>query len=71
MSCAENDYVYPTLSSLVDREAAAAIDALARYVRPDGDYILVRSDLDAIDRAFHEIEAILNAKWNGETWSKR
>lgn len=67
----ENIYFYPTICSLVDREAASAIDSLARYVRPEGDYILVRSQLDLIDRAFQELEAIMNSNYNGESWSKR
>jgi hypothetical protein len=67
----ENDYFYQTVCSLVDREAADAIDVLARYVRLVGDYVLVRSDLDHLDRAFREINEILNQKWKGQCWSKR
>lgn len=68
---ATNNYFYPTICALVDREAASAIDALARYVRPGGDYILTRSMLDEIDRGLGEIEAILNHKWDGHQWSTR
>ena len=71
MSIAKNDYFYPTVCSLVDREAASAIHSLAHYVRPGGDWVLVRSDLNKLDRAFAEIEAILNDKWNGQMWSQR
>jgi hypothetical protein len=67
----ENGYFYPVICSLVDRHSANAIDLLAHYVRPDGDYVLVRSDLDAIDRGIGEIEKILNEKWVGQSWSKR
>lgn len=71
MSVATNDYFYPTVCALVDREAAGAIDSLAHYVRPGGDYILTRSMLDEIDRGIREIEEILNHKWDGHSWSKR
>jgi hypothetical protein len=70
-SPATNDYFYPTLCALVDRPAASAIDSLAHYVRPRGDYILTRSMLDEIDRALGEVELILRHKWNGQCWSKR
>ena len=68
---AKNNFTYPTVCSLVDREAAMAIECLAKYVRPQGDYILTRSMLDEIDRAIGEIEAILNHKWNGQSWRAR
>lgn len=70
-SPSRNDYFYPTLCSMVDRDVAEAIHCLAMYVRPDGDWSLVRSDLDLLDRAFEEIEAILRHKYNGQIWSKR
>ena len=68
---AQNDYFYPTVCALVDRQAASSIDMLAKYVRPGGDYILTRSMLDEIDRGIGEIEKILSQKWNGQSWSKR
>lgn len=70
-SPASNDYFYPTICALVDREAAEAIHGLAHYVRPGGDWILPRGYLDEIDRGLGEIEAILRHKWRGESWSKR
>lgn len=65
------DAIYPTIYALVDREAAQAIEVLAHYVRPDGDWVLCRSHLDEIDRGLQQIEQILCHKWNGQTWSVR
>jgi len=70
-SPASNVYFYPTICALVDRHAASAVNTLAHYVRPEGDWILTRSDLDLIDRAFAQLEAILIQKYNGQCWSKR
>lgn len=64
-------YAHPTICALVDREAATAIESLARYVRPEGDYILVRSMLDEIDRGLGTLDAILSQRWHGQSWSKR
>lgn len=68
---ASNDYFYPTICALVDRQAAFAIHALAMYVRPDGDWYITRDHLDDIDRGIGEIEKILAQKWSGQCWSKR
>lgn len=70
-SPAKNKYFYPTICALVDREAASAVHTLAHYVRPGGDWILVRSDLDLIDRALGQLEQILNEKYDGHSWSQR
>jgi hypothetical protein len=70
-SPAKNDYFYPTICALVDREAAFAVDVLAHYVRPAGDWILTRSDLDLIDRALGQLEQILNQKYDGHSWNQR
>lgn len=67
----DTEHHYPTINALIDREAAFAIEMLACYVRPGGDYILTRSMLDEIDRGLGEIEKILAHKWDGQIWSKR
>lgn len=67
----DTSHIHPTINALIDREAAFAIETLARYVRPGGDWILTRSMLDEIDRGIGEIEKILTHRWDGYIWSKR
>jgi hypothetical protein len=62
---------YPVIAEIVGRDARNAIDALYHYVRPHGDYILVRSQLDDLDKAFAEIESHLASKYNGFSWADR
>lgn len=62
---------YPVLANVLGRDQASAVETLYRYVRPEGDYILVRSELDHLDEAFRQIEEHLKKKWNGQSWSTR
>jgi hypothetical protein len=65
------DHPYPALAHVLGKPQADVIDKLYHYVRPQGDYILVRSDLDILDQAFSHLEEWLQEKYDGYCWTKR
>lgn len=62
---------YPALSDILGHDQSFAVQTLHRYVRPAGDYILTRGDLDTLDQAFRQIEEHLQSKWDGRSWTSR